>query len=51
MTSQNQYVQAAPVTYPAKDGIIQNQNWNHGAGHQCFSRVIDPNQYPTQVKG
>jgi hypothetical protein len=31
--------------------VIQNSNWNHGAGRQCFSRVIDPVLYPTQVKG
>ena len=51
MTMQNQYPVAAPVTYPTKGGIIQNGNWNHKAGHQCFSRAIDPVAYPTQVRG
>lgn len=49
-TNQNN-IGAAPVSYPAKSSIIQNDNWNHGAGHQCFSRTIDPVAYPTQVKG
>jgi hypothetical protein len=49
-TNQNQYP-VAPVSYPVKGGVIQNDNWNHGAGHQCFSRVIDPVAYPTQVRG
>jgi hypothetical protein len=51
MTNQNQYPVAAPVTYPAKGGIIQNDNWNHSAGRECFERVIDPVVYPTQVRG
>jgi hypothetical protein len=51
MTNQNQYGTVAPTSYPAKGGIIQNDNWNHGVGHQCFSRVIDSTIYPTQVKG
>jgi hypothetical protein len=38
------------VTYPAK-GVVQNDNWNHSAGEQCFSRTIDPIAYPTQVRG
>ena len=49
MTNQNQF-QAAPVIY-GKGDIIQNSNWNHKAGRQCFSRVIDPTIYPTQVRG
>ena len=50
--NQNQYpVAAAPVSYPVKGTILQNDNWNHPAGHQCFSRVIDPVAYPTQVRG
>lgn len=48
-TNQNQY--PAPISYPVKGGLIQNDNWNHPAGHQCFSRVIDPVAYPTQVRG
>jgi TRAP-type C4-dicarboxylate transport system permease small subunit len=51
MTYQNQYPSVAPVSYPAKGSIIQNDNWNHSAGYQCFSRIIDPTIYPTQVKG
>ncbi len=42
---QNKYEQ-----YP-KASIIQNENWNHGVGEQCFTRVIDPVAYPTQVRG
>ncbi|MFH0804126.1 MAG: DUF5671 domain-containing protein [Candidatus Zambryskibacteria bacterium] len=48
MVSQN--VEAIPLGY-AKGSIIQNENWNHKAGHQCFSRIIDPVVYPTQVRG
>lgn len=51
MTSQNQYVGAAPISYPVKGNIIQNDNWNHGTGRVCFPRIIDPTIYPTQVKG
>jgi hypothetical protein len=50
MTTQNN-IGAVPVSYPTKGGVIQNDNWNHGSGHQCFSRIIDPVTYPTQVKG
>ena len=34
-----------------KGGIMPNDNWDHLAGYQCFTRVIDPIAYPTQVKG
>jgi hypothetical protein len=51
MTNQNQYGAVTPTSYPVKGSIIQNDNWNHKAGHQCFSRIIDPSIYPTQVKG
>ena len=50
MTNQNQYSEM-PVSYPIKGGVIQNDNWNHQAGHSCFSRVIDSIAYPTQVRG
>lgn len=50
MNNQNQYMTAAE-NYPAKGIFIQNDNWNHGAGRQCFPRVIDPELYPTQVRG
>ncbi len=52
--NQNQYPPAlvtTPIGYPVKGIVIQNDNWNHPAGHQCFSLVIDPIAYPTQVKG
>lgn len=49
MTNQNQYM-GAGVVYP-KTSVIQNDNWNHKAGRQCFSRIIDPTIYPTQIKG
>jgi hypothetical protein len=51
LKNQNPYPMMAPASYPIKGGIIQNENWNHPAGHQCFSRIIDPVAYPTQVKG
>lgn len=53
MANRYQYADVAPVGYPtsAKVSVIQNNNWNHKAGRQCFSRVIDPVAYPTQVKG
>jgi hypothetical protein len=53
MTNQYQYADVAPVSYPAgaKGTVIQNNNWNHGSGRQCFSRSIDPVAYPTQVRG
>jgi len=38
------------VSYP-KGSVIQNENWNHGKGEQCFTRVVDPIAYPTQVRG
>ncbi|OHB14425.1 MAG: hypothetical protein A2431_03550 [Candidatus Zambryskibacteria bacterium RIFOXYC1_FULL_39_10] len=38
------------VSYP-KGSVIQNENWNHDAGEQCFTRVVDPVAYPTQVRG
>lgn len=40
----------APAVY-MKGDVIQNSNWNHKAGRQCFKRIIDPVVYPTQVKG
>lgn len=53
MTNQYQYADVAPMGYPnsAKVSVVQNNNWNHRAGRQCFSRVIDPVAYPTQIKG
>ncbi|MFA6269846.1 MAG: DUF5671 domain-containing protein [Candidatus Paceibacterota bacterium] len=51
MMSQNQYQGMMQVTYPGKIGTIENDNWNHKMGRQCFTRVIDPVTYPTQVRG
>jgi hypothetical protein len=42
------------IGYPTKAdyGISnQNDNWQHGVGNQCFTRIIDPIAYPTQVRG
>jgi hypothetical protein len=39
-----------PTAY-VKGDIIQNSNWNHKTGYQCFTRIIDPITYPTQVRG
>jgi len=53
MTNQNKYgYEVAPmgVGY-GKIDAIQNSNWNHKAGRQCFERIIDPTIYPTQVRG
>ncbi len=48
-TNQYQYLDVAPIS--AKESVIQNNNWNHQSGRQCFPRVIDPIAYPTQIKG
>jgi hypothetical protein len=34
-----------------KSDYLQNNNWNHSAGRICFPRVINPEIYPTQVRG
>jgi hypothetical protein len=34
-----------------KSDYLQNNNWNHGFGHICFPRTINPEIYPTQVRG
>lgn len=34
-----------------KGGMMENDNWMHGAGRHCFERQIDPIAYPTQVRG
>ena len=50
---ENMGVQSAGVpqpSYPVKS-VTQNDNWEHKAGLQCFSRTIDPVAYPTQVRG
>lgn len=39
-------------SYPYEKGaVIQNEVWNHKMGRHCFTRVIDPVAYPTQVRG
>jgi hypothetical protein len=48
--TKNQNGYEIQVSYP-KGSVIQNENWNHGVGEQCFTRVIDPVAYPTQVRG
>lgn len=50
-TNQSPY-EVAPIGVGyGKVDVIQNGNWNHGASRQCFSRIIDPEIYPTQVRG
>ncbi len=34
-----------------KGGMSPNDNWDHATGRNCFSRVIDPLMYPTQIRG
>jgi hypothetical protein len=34
-----------------KDFYLQNSDWSHGAGEQCFERYVDPEIYPTQIRG
>lgn len=34
-----------------KSDYLQNNNWNHNAGRVCFPRIINPEIYPTQVRG
>lgn len=36
---------------PAVSKVGMNENWNHPSGRHCFSRIIDPVAYPTQVRG
>jgi hypothetical protein len=36
------------MTRPVEYGV--NDNWQHGTGHQCFDRVIDPERYPPITK-
>ncbi len=38
-----------PVAYPAGGKEI-SENWQHGAGHTCFVRTIDPQLYPPVTK-
>ncbi len=47
----NLYYGDGMVRVGIKGNIIQNDNWNHPAGRACFSRVIDPVAFPTQVRG
>jgi hypothetical protein len=51
MMNQNQYPTMMRATYPDKVGAVQNDNWNHQMGRQCFEKTIDPIAYPTQVRG
>lgn len=49
--TKNLYSGDRTMPIETKGIIIQNDNWNHGTGRQCFTRVIDPVQFPTQVRG
>ena len=40
---------ASKVAYPEPMGML-NSNWQHGAGHHCFSRTVDPELYPVRPK-
>lgn len=43
---------AMPISgIDSKNDYLQNNNWNHGTGHVCFPRIINPEIYPTQVRG
>lgn len=39
---------ATSAIYPAN---VDNENWKHDAGKQCFTRTIDPELYPVRAKG
>ena len=39
----------ARMIYPEPMGKL-NESWQHEAGHQCFSRTIDPELYPVRPK-
>ena len=40
-----------PAPYPMGSvGIKGQENWQHSAGHVCFSRTIDPQLYPALTK-
>lgn len=47
-TRANSQMRSYPVTAvaPYEKGIGVNDNWQHGAGNQCFTRTIDPELYP-----
>ena len=47
----SQVQRSIDLGYPTKSGMMENTNWNHGVGRQCFERTIDPIAYPTQVRG
>jgi len=44
-TSTNQSATTSPIYYGGPYG----QNWNHGIGHVCFLRTIDPALYPAST--
>lgn len=37
-----------PAPYPASGGGLSG-NWDHPAGHSCFTRTIDPLRYPVNI--
>ncbi len=39
-----------PMTDPTMGGSPIADNWEHGAGRQCFERTIDPERYPPYSK-
>ncbi len=39
------------ILYPGTPGLTNSeQGFTHGAGHQCFTRTIDPDKYPASPK-
>ncbi len=35
---------SVPMPYPVANSV--EENWQHQAGHSCFTRTIDPDRYP-----
>ncbi|MBX4211180.1 MAG: hypothetical protein KW806_00045 [Candidatus Yanofskybacteria bacterium] len=47
-SSQDESNPTMPRSY-APEALV-NDTWQHDAGHQCFTRTIDPDLYPTQKR-
>lgn len=40
----------ASIETPYYGGVMEGENWVHGAGKTCFDRTIDPERYPPYAK-
>lgn len=48
MMNQKQSLTLMQTEYPTKEGVMRNDNWEHGVGKKCFEKIIDPNK---DIKG